>query len=661
MDDDPDPAPRPTPNAPTTFQATALSVAHAVNTQSPDTAADRAVMEALAAARNADSPHLDRWHERKKLFQHAFTAGFVAMVVNLLIAALKLSVHFTISPSATLFSEGLHSLGDGVNSLVLLYGVLQGSKRPDRNHPFGYGLEANLWALIASFLLLLSSVWALYEGVLLFLNPHPPMQSYTIAIYVLMASVVFEIGAVWVASRAVLNELNIPQHWLLTIPRAMANVKQVQVPTTRYVFFEDLMALAGAFIALSILVGTQWSMANGLLSPQYAHIPDAVGSLLIGTLLMALAINLFRHNKHVLMGAAASQTDEAAISALILSTHGVSEIVTLRTIDQGHMGLMVQLTVKVDPDTPVKDVDDITERIKFRLSDQVKAIHAEQVIVEVLADEKEEDWSEQFDVLVGLGAKQGVLKPRDAALLRRAFDFSSLEIRDVMIPRTDVCVVDMDATLAQVARQMVDTGHSRLPVIGQSVDDLLGLIHNRDVFQALHENRDVPLLDLVRTVSIYPETKPLSDLLEEFKRKKLRFAAVADEHGGFAGIVTAEDLMEEIVGDIWDEHEEIEHDYTIVSPQRVLVSGRSNIEDLNDSLDLGLPDDDYVTLGGYVFGSLGREPLKGDQVAFEGFTFTVEETEGPRIVTVAIDAPTPFPFARDALDAVPPDIRDNGE
>jgi CBS domain containing-hemolysin-like protein len=146
----------------------------------------------------------------------------------------------------------------------------------------------------------------------------------------------------------------------------------------------------------------------------------------------------------------------------------------------------------------------------------------------------------------------------------------------------------------------------------------------------------------VREIDIYPENKPISDLLEDFKRNKIRIAAVADEHGGFAGLVTVEDVIEEIIGEIWDEHEEEEPMLTFLEPNRVEVNGKCEIEDLNEQLNLNIPFDDFKTIGGFVFGALGREPEPEDQTHFEDLKFTVKEADGPRIISVLLESPVPF-------------------
>lgn len=575
-------------------------------------------------------------------FKHILLAGVIALFVNLIIAGLKLGVNAFISPSSALFSEGLHSLGDAINSVILLVGIVRGNRSPDRSHPFGYGLEANLWALIASFLLFFSAGWALWEATTHLLQPAHlvPHGDYYWALWVLAVSMAFEVYAIWTAARAVLAELGIESGPLAVIPNGYRYVSQAKVPTTKYVFFEDTLAFIGAFVAFTALLAGQFLVQWGYLDPQYAHIPDGIGSFLVGILLLILAIKLFIYNKGILMGSSASQSVEAAIRETVLGLYGVSHIHDLSTLDQGHSGLIIHTTVEVEPDLPVKDMDDLTERIKQRLSDKFEAVKPEQVFIEVQADDSDERWEERFEALLDEGLKRENFRPRHAALLRNAHEFSELCLRDVMVPRTDVAYVNIDMPLRELADKMARDGHTRWPVFRENVDDLMGIAHARDVFQhVLYQQEQVPLKEILRDIHIYPETKPVSDLLEEFKREKLQIAAVADEYGGFAGIVTIEDLMEEIIGDIWDENEEIETWLERLSETQVRVNGRHNLDDMNEELALNIPTDDFVTIGGYLFGQLGRQPVAGDVVIFEDVTLTIETVDGARIETVMITAP----------------------
>ncbi len=596
---------------------------------------------------------------RDNAFQHAESSLWVAFLVNIAVGAIKF-VAWLFSQSPSMFSESLHSFGDAVNSIALILGNKFSQRPPDRSHPFGYGLEANVWALAACVFLIGTSIWAVSEGFQHFTARNQEVMTlhgFLTSVIILIISIMLEIVAVRRASQAVLEEMQItPRNELQIFTLAYANIKNVLSPTTRFVFYEDNIALLGAFLALSAISVSYFVVHSGLVVPGTLALPeflswtlvrfDAMVSMLIGGLLAGMAIYLFRHNRGILTQSSASPRVEKKITDLVTSMHGVSEILDLKTLDHGMAGLTVHLKVQVDPYIQVKDVDDLTERIKHKI--QRRVVQASQVFVEVLADESEIEWGEKFNALVEQGRKEGVLDARSEILLKNVYDFSEATVKDIMIPRIDVEYVDVETPLSEVADLMIETGHSRLPVFKENVDDLVGLVHSRDVFELIRKDQmETSLASIVREIDIFPENKGISDLLEDFKRNKIRIAAVADEHGGFAGLVTVEDVIEEIIGEIWDEHEPEDPMMIILSPNRVQVNGKCEIEDLNEQLDLNIPFDDFKTVGGYVFGELGREPEEGDEVTFEDLKFTVKEADGPRIVSVMIESPVPFQLKRE--------------
>jgi cation diffusion facilitator family transporter len=574
------------------------------------------------------------------LFHHAKQAVWWALLSNVCIFVIKLLGALFVAPSAALFSEALHSLGDAINSVTLLIGITWGSRPPDRTHPFGYGLETNFWALFASFFLFVSAGYAVYKGVDNLINP-VVIDHYGLMSLILVVSIAVELIAVRTAAQAVLEEVGIEAKGWQIIAKAWANINLVVSPTTRFVFYEDSLALLGAFVVLLSIGITQLGVYYGVLPLAFRHWPDAIASIIIGVLLLILGFNLLRFNRGFLLGAAASELVESKITSIVKTVNGVSQVHDLKTIDQGLAGLIVHMSVEVEPDTPVKDVDDLTDRIKQRLSRQLSNVR--QVFIEVLANETEENWAEQFEVLLEQGSAQGLLKPREKAMLRRMYDFTETVAGDVMVPRMDVEYVSVETSLTDVADLMIETGHTRLPVYEEHVDNLVGLVQARDLFEKIRQNDlDAPLKSILRELDIYPENKPITDLLEEFKRKKIKLAVIADEHGGFAGVVTIEDLLEEIVGELWDDDEQEEIEIEVLDDQRLLVNGKMEIEDLNDRYDCNIPTDEFKTIGGFVFGQLGREPEGGDQVTFEDLTLTVQEAEGARITKVLIESPTPL-------------------
>jgi cation diffusion facilitator family transporter len=581
---------------------------------------------------------------REHAIQHGESSLWIAFAVNILIGGVKF-LAWTFSGSPSVFSESLHSFGDGANSIALILGNKFSQRPPDRTHPFGYGLEANVWALAACVFLFVTASLACFEGFQHFQHAQPELggvKGFYLSVAILLFSIIMEIVAVQRACEAVLAEVQVEAHSFFdTFALSFRHIKHVVSPTTRFVFYEDNIALLGALLALIAVSVSHYGVQWGLLSASISHQPDAITSILIGLMLFGMAIYLFRHNRGILTQTSASPKVELRIRELVTSLFGVSEVLDLKTVDHGMAGLTVHLMVKVDPYIQVKDVDDLTERIKDKIQNRVSQVS--QVFVEVLADESEIEWGEKFNNLIEQGRAEGVLQARDEILLKNVYDFTESTVKDIMIPRIDVECVEVDTPLSEVADLIIETGHSRLPVYKENVDDLVGLVHARDVFDKIRKNHmDTLLADIVREIDIYPENKPISDLLEEFKRNKIRVAAVADEHGGFAGLVTVEDVIEEIIGEIWDEHEEEEAMLTFLTPMRVLVNGKFEIEDINDQLDLNIPFDDFKTVGGYVFGALGREPEQGDEVNFEDLKFTVTESDGPRIISVIIESPVPF-------------------
>lgn len=572
------------------------------------------------------------------------------MGVNFLIAALKFGA-WLVSRSPSMLSEALHSLGDGTNSVALMLGIRLGSREPDKTHPYGYGLEANVWALAACMMLLVFSVVAIWEGFTRLFEPNEPivltppwdfLDPFMLSVTVLVISIFLEILAVQKATHAVLTELGIEFKDLWSdYVRAFRNLKKVVGPTTRFVFYEESVALLGAILALMAISLSHFAELMGFLASDIAHRPDAITSVIIGFMLMGMAIYLFVHNRSILTGTAVAPSVEHKIRTMVTNLHAVSEVHDLVAIDRGPAGLSVHMTVEVEPDTLVKDVDDLTDRIKEKIQHRVSNVS--QVIVEVLADESDIEWGEKFNALIEQGRAEGIIKPREELILKNVYDFTQATVEDIMVPRTDVTAIEIAMSLEEVADIVVESGHSRFPVFREKLDNLEGMIHARDLFARIHQGLpDTPISEIIRHIDIYPENKPVSDLLEEFKRNKIQMAAVADEHGGFAGVVTIEDLMEEIVGDIWDEHDVDDYVLEMVSPTLVLLSGKYDIEDLNDRLNLNFPTQEFATIGGFVFGELGREPEEGDQVSFEDLMLTVTEVDGPRIITIQIESPDPF-------------------
>ena len=242
---------------------------------------------------------------------------------------------------------------------------------------------------------------------------------------------------------------------------------------------------------------------------------------------------------------------------------------------------------------------------------------------------------EEFGKMLDSSGKSGEIDDDEAKIINNVFDLSETLVRSVMTPRTDITALPVDATLTQVIDMIVASGHSRLPVYENSVDNILGMMHVKDLLPRLREGAsEIPLKRIVRPATFVPETRRVGDLLEEMRRSKNQIAIVQDEYAGTAGIVSIEDLLEEIVGDIRDEYDVDEPDMQVLSSTESLIDARMSIDDVNDRLGTQLADKDYDTIGGLVFGMLGHEPLPGERVKSDNMEFIVEELEGRRVKTI---------------------------
>jgi putative hemolysin len=226
-----------------------------------------------------------------------------------------------------------------------------------------------------------------------------------------------------------------------------------------------------------------------------------------------------------------------------------------------------------------------------------------------------------------------VIEEAEEEMLYKVFDFADKEVRFVMVARPDVDALSVACTPSRCLAAMTSTQHTRYPVYRGSLDDLVGVLNVHDFLAAMEERglAAVQIEQLVRPAYVVPETKNLGALLAEFRRTRQQMAIVVDEYGSVQGIATLEDLLEEIVGEIADEYELPDESVVPTGEGKFLVHGTFPIDDFNEQLRQRLPLEDYHTLAGFVFGLLGRAPIEGDEVAWNGVRFRVVRTEGARI------------------------------
>ncbi|MEA3247520.1 MAG: hemolysin family protein, partial [Gemmatimonadota bacterium] len=250
---------------------------------------------------------------------------------------------------------------------------------------------------------------------------------------------------------------------------------------------------------------------------------------------------------------------------------------------------------------------------------------------------------EELRILVEQAEESGTLEAEDARMIDAVFEFSEKSAREVMTPRTQIVALPADVPIAAALVTARESGFSRFPAYEGTIDDVVGMVLVRDLLWAAADHREHDKVrDVMRHVHVVPGTREVEDVLADFKRQKEHLAIVLDEFGGTAGLVTMEDLLEEIVGDIRDELDESsELPAASAAPGETLVDGASVIADVNERYGVAVPDADYTTIGGYVFGELGRLPVPGDRVERDGVTWIVRTMAGRRIETLALLRPTP--------------------
>jgi putative hemolysin len=253
---------------------------------------------------------------------------------------------------------------------------------------------------------------------------------------------------------------------------------------------------------------------------------------------------------------------------------------------------------------------------------------------------------EEIKALVETGEEQGVLEETERDMIRSVIDLGDKRVHEVMVPRTDIVALDVDTPSGEILERVVALAHSRIPVFEGSPDRIVGVLYVKDVFRFLVKREEVALRALLRPARYVPETKKVDELLRQMQRDKVHIAIVVDEYGGTAGLVTIEDLVEEIVGEIRDEYD-VEQELVLpVSEHEALIDARAPFNEVSELFDLELePSEDYDTLGGFIVHELGRFPKVGEVVEASGARFVVESVEGRRIRRVRVVREVPSPEA----------------
>jgi putative hemolysin len=250
---------------------------------------------------------------------------------------------------------------------------------------------------------------------------------------------------------------------------------------------------------------------------------------------------------------------------------------------------------------------------------------------------------EDVRLIVAEAGESGVVEGVEQEMLYGAFKFADREVHDVMVPRPEVVAISVDLPPEECLAAVIDSPYTRYPAYRTSLDEILGILHVRDLFSALYSQgiENVQIERLLRKPYVVPETKDLAALLAEFRRTNQHMAVVVDEYGSMEGIVTLEDLLEEIVGEIEDEYDLPDESFERIDDKTVRIGGTFPIDDFNEQFQCAVPVEDYHTIGGFVFGLIGRAPETGDTAEWDGIEFQVLEIEGSRIdrLTVVFSEP----------------------
>ncbi len=249
--------------------------------------------------------------------------------------------------------------------------------------------------------------------------------------------------------------------------------------------------------------------------------------------------------------------------------------------------------------------------------------------------------TEELKILVERGGEQGILEAEEEQMIHAVIQLGDQRVHEVMVPRIAMVTLAATASMEQAIDVVIEEGHSRIPVYEETIDEIVGILYAKDLLPFLKgsvEQRP-SLRSILRTPVFVPESMSVDDLLHEFQRRKVHIAIVLDEYGGTAGLVTIEDLLEEIVGEIQDEYDEEEPLIVRLSDDEARIDGRADVDDLADlfDTDLGLEDaDEYDTVGGLIYHRLGTVPKPGDVIPIDGLTLTVETTDGRRVGKVLV-------------------------
>ena len=247
---------------------------------------------------------------------------------------------------------------------------------------------------------------------------------------------------------------------------------------------------------------------------------------------------------------------------------------------------------------------------------------------------------EEIKAMINIGEEEGEIEEEEKEMLHRVFEFGDTEVSEAMVPRTEMVAISKDSSVVDAMKLVAEKGYSRYPVIGENIDEINGVLYIKDLLITMSQTEigNLSVSNFMRDPFYVPENKMVSELLDDMRKSKVHIAVVLDEYGGTAGLVTLEDIMEEIVGSLQDEFESIEaeKDVEIIDKSTVIVLGHTPLDELEPSLGRNIVSEDFNTVGGYVFGLFGRLPGVGEQAVTQDFRFLVMEMDERKVAKVKI-------------------------
>lgn len=254
--------------------------------------------------------------------------------------------------------------------------------------------------------------------------------------------------------------------------------------------------------------------------------------------------------------------------------------------------------------------------------------------------EKKEITEEDLITLINVGKDEGVIEEEEKKMIRNIFEFGDTMVKEVMVPRVDIACIPSEAKLNSILRLIKKMGHSRIPVYKETIDNIIGILYTKDllvVYEQWYKSKEkFDLKKIIRRAYFVPENKKIDDLLDIFQRDKIQIAIAIDEYGGTAGLVTMEDVVEEIVGEIIDEYDKETKLYEIIDNNTVIANGIISIDKINELLNIKISENDFETLGGFIYDLMGRVPNKNETIEYKNIQITIEQVVKNRIIRVII-------------------------